>query len=101
MSASISVSVRKVGANQFTAPLRMSPVLRFALRTAVADPDGKPTLLPLKIPKVCCGKLFSCKNQLAWKVNDGRNEVWMCRLCFEGLWESGQNVLDYQIERLD
>jgi hypothetical protein len=96
MSASISIVVTRTR----RPPLRLSPVLRFALSTAVPD-HGKPALLPLKIPKNCCGKNFECKNKLVWKVNDGRNEVWMCRLCFESLWESGQNVLDYQIERLD
>jgi len=94
VNASLSLSIPRPAKKS---PLRLSPVLRFAIATAES---GKPALLPLRIPKACCGKLFSCKNQLAWKVSDGRNEVWMCRIDFELFWESGQNVLDYQIERL-
>lgn len=81
-------------------PLRLSPLLRFSLSTAVPDPEGKPILLPLKIPKSCCHDAFRCKNLLKWSVSDGINAVNLCRIHFESFWESGKNVLDYRIERI-
>ena len=80
-------------------PLRLSPLLRFALATAKPGPDGKPNLLPMKIPHKCCGKGFHCTNIVRWQIKDGVNSCFICGPCCEQLWES-HNALDFSMERV-
>lgn len=99
MSASLtvvtSVSVVKVRRQ----PLRLSPLLRYALATASPRADGQPNLLPLMIPTRCCHGLWACRARVHWRVGDGRNYVFFCKDHFEGLWEAGNDVMDFSVER--
>lgn len=79
--------------------LVMSPLLRYALAIAPPRGDGRPNLLPLRIPERCCHKLFSCGEPVRWRVGDGRNYVWFCQRGFEELWEAGYCVQDFTVER--
>lgn len=92
MSASIAVAVRKMR----KPPLRLSPLLRFAIATARPD---VPALLPTKIPRKCVGKLFHCTNVLRWEISDGVNTVYICSSCAEIYWEN-HDVMDHHIERI-
>jgi hypothetical protein len=72
-------------------------LLRFSLATA--KPDGKPILLPLKIPHKCLGRGFKCANIIRWQVRDGLNAAFICGSCAEILWET-YNALDFEVERV-
>jgi len=80
-------------------PLRLSVLLRFSLATARPDPDGKPVLLPLKIPAGCVGKGFKCHNLIRWAISDGTNTCNICTSCAEHLWEQ-HGALSFTVERL-
>lgn len=80
--------------------LKLSSLLRFALATAKLDPDGKPNLLPTKIPNHCAHNLFRCQKQIRWIVGDGRNHVFMCTAHMDGFWESGHDTKDFAVERV-
>lgn len=97
MSASMTVitAIRHIRRT----PLRLSPLLRFSLATAKPDPDGKPTLLPTKIPPSCCGKGFKCHNLTRWFVSDGTNIVSICASCAERLWDM-YDALTFHVERI-
>ena len=80
--------------------LRLSPLLRYALATARPRPDGRPLLLPLRIPRRCCHGLFSCRNKVRWIVGDGRNHVFFCDGHVERYWEAGHDVQEHSVEWL-
>lgn len=96
MSATISISVQRPTQRRV---LRLSPLLRFSLATARPDPDGKPTLLPTKIPAGCVGKGFKCHNLTRWFVSDGINTVCICASCAERLWDM-YDALTFHVERI-
>ena len=79
--------------------LRLSPLLRHALATALPRADGLPNLLPTSIPTRCCHDLFRCKEAVRWRIGDGRNRVFFCNNHIEGLWEAGHDVMDFVVER--
>lgn len=79
--------------------LRLSPLLRYALATGRPRPDGRPLLLPLRIPRRCCHALFSCRNKVRWIVGDGRNYVRFCESHYDGFMES-HDVFDFTSEWL-
>jgi hypothetical protein len=77
--------------------LRLSPLLRFALSTV--KQDGRPALLPMKIPRRCLGRNFKCENICRWQIRDGVNVCYICAPCSEHLW-TVYNALDFEIERI-
>ena len=79
--------------------LRLSPLLRYALATATPRADGGPLLLPETLPERCCYNLWNCRARIKWRIGDERNRVFFCEAHAEALWEAGNNVLDYSIER--
>lgn len=79
--------------------LRLSPLLRFALATAAPREDGKPNLLPTKIPPRCCYNLFQCRNIVAWRIGDGRNTSFFCHRHLEKYWRAGHDVTEHTVER--
>lgn len=79
--------------------LKLSPLLRFSLATASKRDDGKPNLLPTRIPPRCCHDLFRCRNIVAWRIGDGRNQVFFCGSHLERYWRAGHDVTDHTVER--
>lgn len=96
MSTTMSVSVNHSSQRRV---LRLSSLLRFSLATAKPDPDGKPILLPTKIPSGCCGKGFKCHNLTRWFVSDGTNTCSICTSCAEKLWNM-YDALTFHVERI-
>jgi hypothetical protein len=80
-------------------PLRLSPLLRHALATALPDPSGSPLLLPTRIPSYCCHDLFRCRHRVRWRLGDGRNFVFFCEPHVDLWWEAGNLVQDFSVER--
>jgi hypothetical protein len=80
-------------------PLRLSPLLRHVLRTATPRADGRPNLLPDRIPSSCCGDLWRCRAMVVWRIGDDKNSVFFCLDHGEALWEAGHDVIDYVVER--
>lgn len=96
----MSTQAMKLGITKRPIPdLKLSPLLRFALATARPDPEGKPALLPMKIPKRCCGKNFRCTNFVRWQIRDRSNVAYICAPCAEDLWEM-YDALDFTIHRI-
>jgi len=81
------------------APLRLSPLLRWAIATAAPRADGQPNLLPGTIPHCCAHDLFRCRRRVAWRVGDGRNRVYFCAECVERYWEAGHDVSEHEVTR--
>lgn len=79
--------------------LRLSPLLRYALATAVPRADGQPNLLPYSIPTACCHDLFRCRAKVLWRIGDGQNMVFFCEAHSEDWWQAGNDVLDCDITR--
>lgn len=79
--------------------LRLSPLLRYALATARPRGDGRPLLLPLRIPRRCCYGLFSCRNKVRWIVGDGRNHALFCESHYDRFMET-HDVFDFTSEWL-
>lgn len=81
------------------APLRLSPLLRWAISTAAPRPDCQPNLLPASIPRRCCHDMFRCRRRVLWRVGDGRNYVFFCESHCEEYWQGGHDVIEHEVER--
>ena len=81
-----------------TPPLRLSALLRHALKTAHPRPDGQPNLLPNSIPQSCCHDLWRCKEEIHWRVGDERNRVFFCDAHFDVFTED-HDIFDFTIDR--
>jgi hypothetical protein len=97
MSATIAITVYRRRRRE---PLRLSPLLRFALSTAQPDPDGKPILLPEQIPTSCCGKGFKCKRVVGWVMFDGVNGAYLCREHLDRYLESPMYTVSQRVEQI-
>lgn len=100
MTATAVITHVRVTVRRARRILRLSSLLRYSLSTAKPDPDGKPNLLPTKIPNHCAHNLFRCRKSLRWIVGDGRNHVFLCDCHMNGFWEDGHDTKDFTVDRV-
>lgn len=99
MTATAVVTVVRVTVRRTRRILRLSSLLRYALSTAKPSDNGKPNLLPTKIPNHCANDLFRCRKLVRWIVGDGRNHVFFCASHIEDYW-SGHDTLKHTVESI-
>jgi hypothetical protein len=100
VSASLTLVTQIRATVRRTSPLKLSPLLRHAIRTATASapPNSPPLLLPSSIPACCCHDLFRCRARVSWRVGDGRNRVFFCDDHYEEMIQA-HDAFSFESER--